>query len=119
MMCSHVLRETYCVMLCVKYVLCSCISSVFVLPFIRLVGFHVFVQLLEQRHLNLQIRMSDTQEFFFMNMHKNTVMLLLKTRELLVKIYDIYKCTSDSPRLCVTSRVLSNNFFFKYANYNC
>ena len=65
MMCFHVLKETYCVMLCVKYVLCSCISSVFVLPFIRLVGFHVFVQLLEQRHLNLQIRMSGTQEIFF------------------------------------------------------
>ena len=65
MMCFHVLKETYCVTLCVKYVLCSCISSVFVLPFIRLVGFHVFVQLLEQRHLNLQIRMNGTQEFFF------------------------------------------------------
>ena len=65
MMCSHVLKETYCVMLCVKYVLCSYISSVFVLPLIRLVGFHGFVQLLEQRHLNLQIRTSDTQEFFF------------------------------------------------------
>ena len=65
MMCSHVLKETYCVMLCVKYVLCSYISSVFVLPFIRLVGFHVFVQLLEQRHLNLQIRTSGTQEFIF------------------------------------------------------
>ena len=88
MMCSHVLKETYCVMLCVKYVLCSYISSVFVLPLIRLVGFHGFVQLLEQRHLNLQIRTSDTQEFFFffMNMHKNTVMLLLKTWELLLKI---------------------------------
>ena len=54
-----------------------------------------------------------------MNMHKNTVMLLLKTWELLVKIYDIYKCASDSARLCVTSRVLSNDFIFKYANYNC
>ena len=71
MMCFHVLRATYCVMLCVKYVLCSCISSVFVLLFIRLVGFHVFVQLLEQRHLNLQIRMSGTQEFFYAQEHSN------------------------------------------------
>ena len=65
MMCSHVLKETYCVMLCVKYVLCSYILSVFVLLFLRLVGFHVFVHLLEQRHLNLQIRTSGTQEFIF------------------------------------------------------
>ena len=52
-------------MLCCVSSMCSCISSVFVLPFIRLVGFHVFIQLLEQRHLNLQIRTSDTQELIF------------------------------------------------------
>lgn len=63
MMCSDVLKETYCVMLCVKYVFLH--FKCFRTSFIRLVGIHVFVQLLEQRHLHLQIRMSGTQEFIF------------------------------------------------------
>ena len=67
MMCFHVLKETYCVTLCVKYVLCSCISSVFVLPFIRLVGFHVFVQLLEPTNQNEWY----TGIFFYAQEHSN------------------------------------------------